>query len=491
MNTKNILIAASFAIGLLLVHCSSSTDDGGSDSPTPNPPNTGTPPTVSESVDVWLTKPDKSVLLTKQANALPFGTNPNNYPNIEVNPSLTYQTIDGFGFTLTGGSAEVINQLSTGDRNELLQELFGTSENDISISYVRVSIGASDLNAGPFTYDDMPDGETDESLDNFSLDQDREGVITVLKEILEISPNIKILGSPWSAPVWMKDNGSFVGGSLKPEYYGVYAQYFVKYIQAMEAEGITIDAITIQNEPMHDGNNPSMVMTAEEQAEFIKNHLGPAFEEANISTKIIVWDHNCDNPQYPITVLSDPDAYPYVDGSAFHLYNGDISALSTVHNSFPEKNLYFTEQYTSSNGSFDGDLKWHVKNVIIGSMRNWSRNALEWNLANDESFGPHTDGGCSICKGGLTISSGGNITRNVGYYIVAHASKFVPQGSTRISSNISGNLQNVAFKTPDDNIVLLVENDGDALESFNIKYKNEWTSTSLSPGAVATYIWKQ
>ena len=491
MNTKNILIAASFAIGLLLVHCSSSTDDGGSDSPTPNPPNTGTPPTVSESVDVWLTKPDKSVLLTKQSNALPFGTNPNNYPNIEVNPSLTYQTIDGFGFTLTGGSAEVINQLSTGDRNELLQELFGTSENDISISYIRVSIGASDLNAEPFTYDDMPDGETDKSLDNFSLDQDREGVIAVLKEILEISPNIKILGSPWSAPVWMKDNGSFVGGSLKPEYYGVYAQYFVKYIQAMEAEGITIDAITIQNEPMHDGNNPSMVMTAEEQAEFIKNHLGPAFEEANISTKIIVWDHNCDNPQYPITVLSDPDAYPYVDGSAFHLYNGDISALSTVHNSFPEKNLYFTEQYTSSNGSFDGDLKWHVKNVIIGSMRNWSRNALEWNLANDESFGPHTDGGCTICKGGLTISSGGNITRNVGYYIVAHASKFVPQGSTRISSNISGNLQNVAFKTPDDNIVLLVENDGDALESFNIKYKNEWTSTSLSPGAVATYIWKQ
>ncbi len=489
MNTKNILIAASLAMGLLLVHCSSSSDDG-TQTPTPNPPTSETP-TVTGSVEVWLTKPDQSVLLQKQANALPFSASSNNYPNIDVNGSLTYQAIDGFGFTLTGGSAHVINQLSDNDRGALLQELFGDEANDISISYLRISVGASDLNDEPFTYDDMPAGETDESLTNFSIDPDREDVIAVLKEILQINPDIKIMGSPWSAPVWMKDNGSFIGGSLQPQYYGVYAQYFVKYIQAMAAEGITLDAITIQNEPLHDGNNPSMYMTAEQQATFIKDHLGPAFETANINTKIIVWDHNCDNPQYPITVLSDSDANPYVDGSAFHLYNGDISALSTVHNAFPNKNLYFTEQYISSNGSFEGDLKWHVKNVIIGSMRNWSKNALEWNLANDEGFGPHTDGGCTICKGGLTISSGGNITRNVGYYIVAHASKFVPVGSVRIASNISGNLQNAAFKTPDGSFVLIVENDGNALETFNIKFGDKWASTSLSAGAVATYIWEE
>ncbi|MEC7263094.1 MAG: glycoside hydrolase family 30 beta sandwich domain-containing protein [Bacteroidota bacterium] len=489
MNTKNILIAASLAMGLLLVHCSSSSDDG-TQTPTPNPPTSETP-TVTGSVEVWLTKPDQSVLLQKQANALPFSASSNNYPNIDVNGSLTYQAIDGFGFTLTGGSAHVINQLSDNDRGALLQELFGDEANDISISYLRISVGASDLNDEPFTYDDMPAGETDESLTNFSIDPDREDVIALLKEILQINPDIKIMGSPWSAPVWMKDNGSFIGGSLQPQYYGVYAQYFVKYIQAMAAEGITLDAITIQNEPLHDGNNPSMYMTAEQQATFIKDHLGPAFETANINTKIIVWDHNCDNPQYPITVLSDSDANPYVDGSAFHLYNGDISALSTVHNAFPNKNLYFTEQYISSNGSFEGDLKWHVKNVIIGSMRNWSKNALEWNLANDEGFGPHTDGGCTICKGGLTISSGGNITRNVGYYIVAHASKFVPVGSVRIASNISGNLQNAAFKTPDGSFVLIVENDGNALETFNIKFGDKWASTSLSAGAVATYIWEE
>jgi glucosylceramidase len=188
--------------------------------------------------------------------------------------------------------------------------------------------------------------------------------------------------------------------------------------------------------------------------------------------------------------LDDPGANPYVDGSAFHLYNGDISALSIVHEAHPDKNLYFTEQYTSSTSDFQGDLKWHLKNVIIGSMRNWSRNALEWNLANDGTFGPHTDGGCTVCKGALTINSGGNITRNVGYYIVAHASKFVPSGSTRIGSNIIGSLQNVAFKTPDGQTVLVVENDGDKNELFNIKINGKWITSALDAGSVATYVWE-
>jgi glucosylceramidase len=287
----------------------------------------------------------------------------------------------------------------------------------------------------------------------------------------------------------MKDNTNFIGGSLKPEYYSVYAQYFVKYIQKMKEEGITIDAITPQNEPLHPGNNPSMLMLAEQQADFIKNHLGPAFKAVNSTVKIVVYDHNCNKPEYPIAILNDAEAYPYVDGSAFHLYEGDISALSTVHTAFPNKNIYFTEQYTASTGSFDGDLKWHIKNVIIGSMRNWSKTALEWNLANDGTFGPHTPGGCTTCKGALTINSSESFTRNVGYYIVGHASKFVPTGSVRISSTISGNLNTVAFKTPAGKKVLIVENDGDTTQTFNIKHKGVWVSTSLGAGSVGTYIW--
>lgn len=296
------------------------------------------------------------------------------------------------------------------------------------------------------------------------------------------------MGSPWSPPVWMKDNGNSVGGSLLPAYYSAYAQYFVKYIQAMQSKGITIDAVTIQNEPQHGGNNPSMVMSATEQANFIKNNLGPAFQAAGITTKIIVWDHNCDNPNYPITVLNDAAAKAYISGSAFHLYAGDISALSTVKTAHPDKDLYFTEQWTGANGRFSGDLKWHLKNVIIGSMRNWSKVALEWNLANDPFYGPHTPGGCTECKGAVTINASA-VTKNVGYYIVAHASKFVPAGSVRIASTNLGTLANVAFKTPSGKKVLIVVNDGSSAEGFNISYKGKIAFTSLAAGAVGTYVW--
>ena len=484
--TKNYLFHIIILMAFFQFNCSSSNDN--STNPENPDPSDDVIPQANE-VDFWLTKPDQSVLLAKQSTILSFGSNSNNAPNIEVNASQTFQTIDGFGFTLTGGSADVINQLSASKRSALLQELFGSSENSIAISYIRISIGASDLNAFTFSYDDMPEGQTDVNLDNFSLQPDVDGVIAVLQDILAINPNIKILGSPWSPPVWMKDNNSTIGGSLQLQYYSVYAQYFVKYIQQMENLGITIDAITIQNEPLHDGNNPSMLMTAESQTNFIKNNLGPAFSSAGISTKIIAWDHNCDNPQYPITVLSDPLANQYVDGSAFHLYNGDINALSTVHNAFPNKNLYFTEQYTSSSGTFSGDLNWHLKNVIIGSMRNWSKNALEWNLANNANYGPHTEGGCTTCKGAITVNSSESYTRNVGFYIIAHASKFVPDGSKRINSNITGSLQNVAFLTPTGKKVLIVLNEGNTDELFNIKTNNEWVTTSLGAGAVGTYIW--
>ncbi|MDP3357722.1 MAG: glycoside hydrolase family 30 beta sandwich domain-containing protein [Lutibacter sp.] len=447
------------------------------------------PPAVTNEVDFWLTKADQSVKLQKQTGILAFRDSYNNYPNIEVDDSQTFQTVDGFGFSLTGGSAQVINSLNADKKQALLQELFGVNENAISINYLRISIGASDLDASVFSYNDLPAGQTDMNLTQFSLAPDMVNLIPLLKEILSINPAIKIMGSPWSPSVWMKDNNSSIGGSLQPKYYGVYAQYFVKYIQKMKAEGITVDAITIQNEPLHPGNNPSLLMLAPQQADFIKNHLGPAFQSANINTKIIIYDHNCDKPDYPISILNDPAAKQYIAGSAFHLYAGDISALSTVKNAHPDKDLYFTEQYTPSNGDFSGDLKWHLKNVVIGSMRNWSKTALEWNIANDASFGPHTPGGCTTCKGAITINSSTSYAKNVGYYIVGHASKFVPTGSVRIGSNVTGNLHNVAFKTPAGKKVLIVLNDGNSAELFNIKYHGKWITTSLDGGAAGTYVW--
>lgn len=466
-----------FILGIVL-SCSNSSD-ASSPQPAPQP--------LTNEVDFWLTKADGTVKLEKQNIILAFNTNYNMYPSIEINAAQTYQSIDGFGYTLTGGSAQVINQLTSTKKQQLLQELFGSSATSISVNYLRISIGASDLNATVFSYNDLPAGQTDVNLNNFSLTPDNQ-LILLLKEILLINPNIKIMATPWSPPVWMKTNGSSIGGSLQTQYYGVYANYFVKYIQQMAAQGITIDAITPQNEPLHPGNNPSMYMTAVEQANFIKNNLGPAFQTNGITTKIVAYDHNCDQPQYPMTVLADPGANPYVNGSAFHLYAGDISALSTVHSAYPTKDLYFTEQWTSSTGEFGGDLKWHLKNVIIGSMRNWSKNALEWNLANNAAFEPHTPGGCTMCKGALTIVSSENFERNVAYYIIAHASKFVPTGSIRIGSNQVGNLNNVAFKTPAGKIVLIVENDGSSSEIFNIKYNGKWVTTNLDGGSVATFV---
>jgi glucosylceramidase len=463
--------------------CSSGgSDDGGTD-PNPNPnPNPGT-----NEVEFYLTKGDQTAKLQLQSTVLDFGTTGSIYPTvIEVDPATTYQTIDGFGYTLTGGSVQVINSLTAAKKQELLTDLF--SSTGIGVSYLRVSIGASDLNASPFTYDDLPAGQTDPTLANFSLAPDA-ALVAMLKSILAINPDIKIIATPWSAPVWMKDNNSFVGGNLKAEYYNAYAQYFVKYVQGMAAEGITVTAVTPQNEPLNPNNNPSMLMQATNQRDFIKNNLGPAFAAAGITTKIIAYDHNADVTSYATTVLSDAGASQYVDGSAWHLYAGDISALSVVHNAFPQKNIYFTEQYTGSNGDFSGDLKWHLKNVLIGGMRNWSKTALEWNLANDGGYGPHTNGGCTDCKGAITIVSSETYQKNVAYYIIAHASKFVPAGSVRIASTANASINNVAFKRPDGKTVLIAENDTNADITFNIKKSGEWLAVLLPASSVGTFVW--
>jgi len=441
---------------------------------------------TDQKVQIWMTKGDESVKLQQQ-NALAFVNTSNNFQNIEIDDTQKFQYIDGFGYTLTGGSVEVINRLSPSKRKALLNEIFKNDKNSISISYLRLSIGASDLDGEVFSYDDLPEGQTDPSLSKFSLARDKD-LISMLKEILAINPKIKIIAAPWSPPVWMKDNGKSIGGSLKTEYYDVYAKYFVKYIQGMQKEGITIDAVTPQNEPLHPGNNPSLLMVSDQQRDFIKQSLGPIFKSNNIKTKIVVYDHNCNKPEYAINILNDSAANQYIDGSAFHLYEGDISALSTVHDAHPDKNLYFTEQWTGAKGTFNEDLNWHTRNVVIGSMRNWSKIALEWNLVNDTQYKPHTPGGCTECKGAITVSDSENFTRNVAYYIIAHASKFVPANSQRIASTQTENLATVAFKTPEGKTVLIVQNNNKSDENFNIKYNQKTAPVTITGSSVATYI---
>ncbi|SMO66602.1 glucosylceramidase [Saccharicrinis carchari] len=482
MNIKKMSILSFIfsIVALLGIQCS----DKPGDSPAP-------PPVKMEELDVtqYLSTYDGIAKFNKQDKVFTQASE-NNNPTITVNTDMTYQTMDGFGFTLTGGSAMHLYNMSSSKRQALLNELFAHYGNHIGVSYLRVSIGASDLDAYTFSYNDLGAGETDVDMQHFSLAPDKAYLIPVLKEILAINPDIKILGSPWSAPTWMKTNGATKGGELKPEYYQAYANYFVKYVQEMAKEGIIIDAITVQNEPLHPGNNPSMYMSAGDQANFVKSALGPTFESEGINTKIIIYDHNADRTDYPISILDDAEANKYIDGSAFHLYGGDIGNLSDVHAAHPDKNLYFTEQWVGAPGNFGEDMVWHTRNLIVGASRNWCKTVLEWNLAADSDLKPYTDGGCNQCLGALTID-GDAVIRNPAYYIIAHASKFVRPGSVRVESNLPSGLPNVAFEAPDGNIVIVVLNDTDDKKQFNIELNDEMTSVTLASKSVGTFVWKQ
>ena len=444
---------------------------------------------AQKEVSLWLTNSDRSALFQLQTPPIPFTKTPATNQIIDVDPTKTYQTIDGFGFALTGGSAQLIEHMNPSARTSLLHDLFATDGTSIGVSYLRLTIGASDMNDHVFSYDDLSEGQTDAAVARFSIEPDRADVIPVMKEILAINPHIQVLASPWSAPLWMKTSGVARGGVLKPEYFSAYATYLVKYIQAMKAEGITIDTITIQNEPLNEKNTPSMLMLESEQDIFIKDNLGPAFKKAGITTKIVLYDHNLDHPLYPLSILRDPAANRYIDGTGFHLYGGTVDAMTQVHDAFPRKNLYFTEQSVTSRSDDAINLSKPVASIIVGATRNWSRNVLLWNLAADPNSGPHTnDGGCTGCRGAVTID-GDKATRLLAYYTLAHASKFVRPGSIRIESKTLDSLSNVAFKSPDGKKVLIVANTSSATQKFDVHSGTNLFTTSLNAGSVGTYIW--
>lgn len=444
---------------------------------------------AQRAVSVWMTTADQANLLKPQAPLR--WRKATGEAAIVVDDAKTFQTMDGFGHALTGGTAQLMMKMTPSARTALLKELFGSGPNDIHTSYLRVTVGASDMNDHVYTYDDMPAGQTDPQLQHFTLAEDKKDVIPVLREILAIQPKIKIMASAWTAPAWMKDNDAFKGGELKPEFYDAYARYWVMYLKGMQAEGVPIDGLTPQNEPENPKNTPSLVMSAEQEATFIGKYLGPALAAAGIKTKIVGFDHNCDHPIYSETILGDPLAARYTDGSGFHLYRGEITALTTVHDAFPTKNIYFTEQMVvPGRNSADRSIAQPVARLMIGAPANWSRNVLLWNLAADPQNGPHTNnGGCPMCAGAITLD-GDKVTRLVAYYTTAHASKFVPPGSVRIGSDASADsLPHIAFRTPSKGHVVIVSNTTAAERTMLISYGKKQAEATLPAGAVATYVW--
>lgn len=437
----------------------------------------------AQTVTPWITSGDQTKLLQQQAT-VSFGTNSGTNPStVTVNAGTTYQTMDGFGYTLTEGSCEVISGMAATQQNQLLNDLYNPTTG-LNASVVRISIGASDLSSSSYSYNETS-GDT--NMNNFSLNgPDLTYLIPIIKKIKLINPSIKILATPWSAPRWMKTNNSWVGGSLQTQYYAAYAKYFVKYFDAMAVQGISIWGITPQNEPENPNNEPSMLMNSTEQKNFINNQLGPQMAAAGYGgIKIIAFDHNCDNTAYPIDVLNNSS---YVDGAAFHLYLGNISAMSTVRNA-TNKNVYFTEQYTGSGGSFSGDFGWHMQNVVIGSTNNWSKTVLEWNAANNSGLGPRTPGGCNTCLGAITVNNSTSYTKNVAYYIIGQISKFVKPGALRISSSSSsGSIFSAGFKNPDGSIALVVYNSGSA-NTIKIVSGSAAFNYSVPASSAVTFNW--
>jgi glucosylceramidase len=443
-------------------------------------------------VNVWLTTADQANLMAPQG-ALVFGPDAGqNSMTIDVDSRTTFQQIDGFGASFTDSSAWLVyTKLTPAARNTLMSRLFDPVAG-IGLSYLRQPMGATDFALSSYTYDDVPAGQTDPSMAHFSIDHDRAYILPVLKQARLINNQLRVMATPWSPPAWMKSSQSMIGGSLNPSAMAPLASYFVKFLQAYQMENVPIDRITIQNEPHFTPTGyPGMFMEWDQQAAFVRDYLGPAIANAGLTTGIALWDHNWDEPNYPINVLTDAGAARYAAGSAFHCYAGTPDAMTTVHNFNPGKDLYFTECTDSTIRTWASFLKSDIENLLIGATRNWARTVLKWNIALDPNHGPQ-NGGCSTCTGLVTIDqSSGAVSYNVDYYTLGHASKFVRPGARRIASNTfgPGSIEDVAFKNPDGSIALIVLNADSVSRTFKVRVGQQSFLYQLPASGVATFTW--
>jgi glucosylceramidase len=448
--------------------------------------------TASGSQHDWITSAGGSQLLVpielvlNDATATPA--------TIEIDTTRRYQTMVGFGAAITDAAASLIRfRMNGAQRAALMKELFGPAPG-LHISFVRLTIGASDFSPTHYSLDDRPDGESDSGLEHFSIAPIRETVVPVVRDALSLNPSLRVMASPWSPPGWMKTSGALLHGTLLPQFYGPFAGYLLKYVDAMRTQGIPIFALTLQNEPgFNPPNYPGMLLDAHARAELVARYLGPALARRKPTTRILEWDHNWNRPQEPLQVLGDPVAAAYVAGVAWHCYKGKVAAQSQVHLAYPDKDAYLTE---CSGGDWgppsDPSLLRMTRELIIGSTRGWARGVLLWNLALDESAGPHL-GGCTNCRGLITIDSRtGEVTRNEDYYVIAHASRFVHPGAQRIESNeTDSGLDNVAFRNPDGSIVLIAANSATTPRALLVRCRDREFQFTMPAQSVATFVWTQ
>ena len=446
------------------------------------------PPSQAE---MWVTTGDEAQKLAPQPLVAASGAATGDEA-VSIDSSKHFQQVHGFGAAMTDASAELLSGLPDAQRKAIMAELFGRANGGLGLSFTRLTVGASDFSRIHYSYDDSPGNAPDPELRYFSIDPATKYVLPRVREALAINPDLKVMISPWSAPAWMKTTGSLIQGQLKPEFYPAFADYLAKVVEDFGAEGVPVSMLTIQNEPDFEPDSyPGMRVNSPDRAIIIGRFVGPAFARRGLKTQILDYDHNWDNPEMPWTVLSDPVARKYVAGVAWHCYEGDVPAQSLVHDAFPDKDTWFTE---CSGGEwspkFAEVLGWMTDKLIIGGANNWSRGTLLWNLALDPRHGPHK-GGCGDCRGVITIDPAtGAITRNVEYYVLGHASRYVLPGAWRVATTKRAEgLDSAAFLNRDGSrVAILHRTAGDAPISLAID--GQRFLVPLPNGAVATLRWR-
>ena len=452
-------------------------------------------PCLAQSVQVYETYGDRLKLLERRSADLAFAP-PSGAPSdstITIDETSRFQTMDGFGASLTDSSSWLIaNKLDLAARRALFRSLFDPAYG-AGISLLRQPMGASDFSSrGNYSYADQPDPD----LTQFSIAPDLQFTTPLLREAIAANPSLRLLALPWSPPGWMKSSGVMNGGNVLTNQFPALALYFVKFLQAYQREGLPIYAVSMQNEPLYSTPNyPTALVAAADQATFIGKFLGPALQQAGFgATKILAYDHNWDHPEYPISVLDDFDANRFAAGAAFHCYAPDTtSAQSTFKAAHFGKDVWFTECSGTVTSQFAGDLIWNARNLLIGATRNWARSVILWNIALDQNSGPK-NGGCTNCRGVVTIDSSVSppaVSRNVEYYVLGHLARFVRPGAVRIGSEPgdSGPFFHVAFQNPDGSVVLFVLNNGSPAGQFTVAWHGQAFAHSLPFGAVATFVW--
>lgn len=416
-----------------------------------------------------------------------------------------FQSVDGFGFAITQASCYNLLKMSAEDRSSFLREIFCRTRG-LGSSLIRVCIGGSDFSLDEFTCCDTP------GIENFAMhESDVRYLFPVLDEIMRINPNVKIIGSPWSCPRWMKitENGGapydkWTGGRLNPEYYEAYAEYFVRWILAMEQRGYPVYAVTLQNEPLNRGNSMSLYMSWQDQLAFIKKGIGPAFRKAGLSTKVLAFDHNYnyDNisgqRDYPLHIFEDAEASSFVAGSAWHNYGGNVSVLDGIHGAYPDKEIFFTEASIGQwNYDFASCLINDFRDIFLGTLGRYGKGVTLWNLMLDDQGRPNRPGGCTTCFGAVAVSSSDyslkGLTRNSHYYNVAHCSKVLLPGAVRLGTEgyTNSGLTYQWYVNPDGSYALLLLNESGSEAIVNFVTDKHSLSCKVPARSIQSVLWNE